>query len=132
VSLDGRHAAWTERLDEPLLVRVGEDADLDWAPGLAPRLALLETCLAARQSVEENCWYALRTPAGGALRRLRWEAPRLTLLGQMSLLGRGHLEEIQVEGGRLDRLLIGRLIWAGPSLQRGFNPDQTGWPRAAW
>jgi hypothetical protein len=130
ITLLGRRGAWVSGLREPLFVRVGEDASMRW-PGASPRMVLLETSLEGRRQPNPEAWYAVRLPAGGALRRIRWKPPVLTLLGQISLLDPDPSGEIDLGLNALERVLLGRVVWAGQSPARRFELDQSLWPRAS-
>jgi len=32
----------------------------------------------------------------------------------------------------LDRIVLGRVEWAGPAIRRGLEPGQAFWPTASW
>ena len=131
INLEGWHANWAARLREPLFVRLGDDADLEWS-GPRPQLVLLETEERARRKLVPEAWYAIRTPQGGAVRELRWEPPTLTVLGQMSLLAPTLGQEFVLNTETLDRVVLGRVEWAGPAIRRGFDPGQALWPKGSW
>lgn len=130
LSVEGRGGAWVSSLREPVFVRVGDDPALRW-PGARPRMVLLETSLDTRRQPTAGAWYAVRLPAGGALRRVRWDPPVLSLLGQLSLLDPVSSGDLRLDPEALDRVLLGRVVWAGQSPSRRFELDQALWPSAS-
>jgi plasmid maintenance system antidote protein VapI len=130
ITVAGRHAAWVNSLREPVFLRLGEDAELPW-PGAPPRLALLETCARVRRYPSPDAWYAIRLPAGGAVRQVRWVPPVLTVLGQLSLLDSVAGSQFTLDPHGLERVLLGRVVWLGRSPDRRFEFDYDLWPVAS-